>query len=46
MIREKSLIGSEAWQDIANSGKHLNKLVKVFAEFTCDLSEFVISIVG
>ena len=37
MVREESLISSEAWQDIANSGEHFNKLIKVFTEFTCDL---------
>lgn len=45
MIRKESLISFEAWQNIANSCKHFNKLIKVFAELTCDLSALDISMV-
>lgn len=38
MVRKESLISFEAWQNIANSGEHLNKLVEILAELTCDLA--------
>lgn len=43
MVRKESLISFEAWQNIANSCKHFNKLVKIFAELTCDLPALDIS---
>ena len=38
MAGEESLVGSEAWEDIANSGEHFNEFIEVFAELTLDLS--------
>lgn len=37
MVGEESLVGLEAWEDVANPCEHFNKFVKVFAKLARDL---------
>ena len=39
MGRKEILVSPETWQDIPNSSKHLNQLVEINGELTCNLGE-------